>query len=174
MRIQQVSIPIIISSLENHKEIKNSLLDLINKNRKKNFNAISNTDWLDNKNLNREYVNLFLRAAENHIKKVYEALGYLTYNIQNVWFQQYENDSYHSWHVHPASNFTNIYYLELPRKELVTEIKDPMNINKFLEIDLNEGDMITMPSHLIHRSPKNFCEKRKTVIAFNCSVYKPK
>ena len=67
---------------------------------------------------------------------------------------------------HPNTQFTNIYYLELPDSLYKTEVKD-IN-NNILEFDAKEGDILTIPSHLIHGSKPN-SNKRKTIISYNSS-----
>ena len=51
----------------------------------------------------------------------------------------------------------------MPDKSMTTEF-----LNK-AEVIVKEGDILIFPSYLYHRSKKNSLEKRKTVIAFNCS-----
>ena len=54
-----------------------------------------------------------------------------------MWFQQYNVGGFHDWHVHPRCHFTNVYYLELPDTNLVTEIK---NMASDAKLDLNIKD----------------------------------
>ena len=35
-------------------------------------------------------------------------------------------------------------------------------------MDINEGDLITFPANMIHRSPQNNTNERKSIISFNC------
>jgi hypothetical protein len=86
--------------------------------------------------------------------------------IQNYWFQQYYYNNYHDWHNHPQCHFSSVYYLELPKGTPITEFKVSQ------EIEAKEGDIITFPGYLFHRSPPNGLKKRKTVIVFNSSIYK--
>ena len=86
-----------------------------------------------------------------------------TCKIDNIWFQQYNKLSSHSWHTHEFAHFTNVYFVELPTKSLATEILD------IKKLDLNEGDLLTFPAYIYHRSPINLGNKRKTIISFNCN-----
>ena len=88
-----------------------------------------------------------------------------SWKIHNGWFSQYLKNNNHHWHTHPESNLSAIYYLEMPKKELITEFKDKGEVN------IKEGDILFFPSYLLHRSPINNTNKRKTVIAFNCDFY---
>ena len=89
------------------------------------------------------------------------------WKIINSWFQQYEKNSYHEYHNHPQSNFTNVYFMELPDTNFKTVIKIE---NKEYEYSVKEGQLITFPAHLLHTSKPNGNE-RKTVISFNSDFY---
>jgi len=67
------------------------------------------------------------------------------------------------WWTIPKS-LSNVYFVELPSKSLGTEI---LNHGK---LDLNEGDLLTFPAYLYHRSPVNVTEERKTIISFNSNI----
>ena len=82
--------------------------------------------------------------------------------IHNIWFQQYEQHDKHDWHTHTESQFTNIYYVELPDGEK-TELFDEV------DIDIKEGDILSFPAYIFHRSKPNISNQRKTVISFNSS-----
>jgi hypothetical protein len=174
MKKYEVSIPVIVSTLENHSNIKASLLELIEREQKISYDSISKTDWNISLNFDRDYVKIFTENAYSHMKNIFFDLGYSKFEIKNIWFQQYEKNSFHHWHLHSGVDFTNVYYLELPSTELITQIKNPMNFNEFVKINVNEGDILTMPGHIVHRSPKNLFGERKTVISFNCNVDFPR
>ena len=99
------------------------------------------------------------------MRKMCHNLHSKSWRIQNAWFQQYINNNFHKWHNHPDTNFTNVYFVELPFKNLGTEILNHS------QLDLNEGDLLTFPGHLYHKSPLNYSNKRKTVISFNSNFF---
>jgi ectoine hydroxylase-related dioxygenase (phytanoyl-CoA dioxygenase family) len=111
----------------------------------------------------REKQRLMSLGIAPDVKLLSESLGVSEKAvIDNMWFQQYKKNDKHSWHTHGLSNFSNVYFVELPLKSLATEILNVNNLN------LKEGDLLTFPSHLYHRSPINKTNKRKTIISFNC------
>ena len=161
---------IIITKIDNYKEINKNLLDLIGKipkNPLKNDGEedISNTDWNIPQSTKREYLEYFYKVISPHMDKLAIALKSKNWLINNGWFQQYEQSKSHSWHTHAKTNFTNVYFIELPNKSLGTEI---LNHEK---LDLNEGDLLTFPGYLYHRSPVNLTNERKTIISFNSDFY---
>jgi len=177
MKIQNVSSPFIITKVDNHKEHKETLLSYINIFNKDNKTDVSletmgfgddsklanvKSDW----NLERgDYLKYFYDSViQKNMKEIKEYLKMGQWAIENGWFQQYSKGGEHNWHCHTNSQFSNCYYLELPDKEHLTEIKD-LN-GELIEFDAKEGDMVTFPSYLLHRSKPNNGE-RKTVISFN-------
>ena len=129
--------------------------------------GISNTDWDKCTDKNRDYVNYFVRKVLiDYNKNFNDFMFQKEIKVQSVWFQQYYNGDYHNWHVHDETQFTNIYFLELPENKLKTEIFDNFS-KKIINLDVEEGDILTLPSYIIHRSKINTTNKRKTIISFN-------
>jgi hypothetical protein len=159
---------LIINKINNYKEINKNLLDLIDKisinSLKEDFSSICNTDWNLPKNLKREYLEYFFVILKPYLQKICYQLNCRKIEINNAWFQQYTKNDLHQWHTHPKTNFTNIYFVELPNKSLATEILGQKNL------ELNEGDLLTFPAFYYHRSPVNLSGKRKTIISFNTDV----
>jgi hypothetical protein len=160
---------LIITKIKNYKEINKNILSLIDKipnnSLQKNSDKIYHTDWNLPKNLKREYLDYFSIIIKPYIEELLIKLKSKYLQISNIWFQQYNKLDTHGWHTHSDTNFTNIYFVELPSKSLGTEI---LNYDK---LDLNEGDLLTFPACLYHRSPVNTTEERKTIISFNSSIY---
>jgi len=157
---------IFVTKVNNFKKINKKLLSLIstikNNKYKTNKDSIHNTDWNLPKNFERKYVDYFVPIIKPYLNEIAKKLHSEKAVIDNIWFQQYKKNDEHSWHTHGLSNFSNVYFVELPLKSLATEILNVKNLN------LNEGDLLTFPSHLYHRSPVNKTNKRKTIISFNC------
>lgn len=159
---------IIITKINNYKEINKNILSLIDKipnnQMQKNGDKIYHTDWNLPDNFKREYLDYFIKIIQPYLNEISIKLSSKILKISNIWFQQYKKLDTHTWHTHSESNFTNVYFVELPSKSLGTEI---LNHNK---LDLNEGDLLTFPAYLYHRSPVNNTEGRKTIISFNSNI----
>ena len=154
---------IIVKPFKKHKDLKNTLLKLIDKLPKNKGKAISNTDWILPKDYNREYLNLFYENINEHMVELRDQFNCDRWEIINGWFQQYEKGDTHGWHNHAGCQFSNVYYLELPNKSLATEFYNEEKIK------VSEGDILTFSSHLVHRSAINTTNSRKTIISFNSS-----
>ena len=155
--------------IKEHKFIKPSILFDIEKIPQNSFDDVSHTDWSLPKDFKRDYYeNNFKHIAENCMTKIMNRMKFRKWYIHNYWFQQYTKKGSHTWHNHPECMFSNIYYLELPDKNYQTQFKDPVK-NKIFTVNVKEGDFLSFPGCLLHRSPKLKTKTRKTVIVFNSS-----
>ena len=147
---------------------------------------ISKTNWQD-EIFGEEWAQIwphFLSPADqfqviNSIKNNYPDRDWSSGEVTESWFNQYiaESGSEHPWHHHadserksgeknPCINLASIYYVELPNKSLTTILKDP-ETGKELIPDVKEGQILTFASDILHKSPRNLSNNRKTVIPFN-------
>ena len=161
---------IIKTHISNHKKHKSNLLDLIDSIPNISSDVcegeqVAKSDWYLNSSYPRKYWDYFFDILNPWFDNMKNTYGSNKVIIDNYWFQQYSKNNYHDWHNHPKCHFSSIYYLELPKTNLVTEFKTHKSIST------KEGDIITFPAHLLHRSPVNNSEKRKTVIVFNSNIY---
>jgi len=156
-----------IQKIEEHKEFKSFMLNYILSNNFNSYDDVSTTDWLDAKNTNREYVIEMEKILKTYLTNISKKLKTLEIEISNMWFQRYSKHSNHKWHYHTRSNWTGIYYVELPEEKVKTQLYD-LNKNKIIDdIKLKEGDLFVFPANILHRSPPNISEKNKTIISFN-------
>ena len=149
---------------ERHKQ---PILDLIDKMPGSFMQGLSKSDWELDKNYDREYLNYFIKIITPHLDKLADRLHFKKWTINNAWFQQYEKTNGHTWHNHAYSNFSGVYYVELPNDDLKTQYYDDMNERIFEQLNINEGQLLIVPSYILHRSPENNSNSRKTIIAFN-------
>ena len=67
------------------------------------------------------------------------------------------------------ANYTNIYFLEKP-KDLYLEFYDHATSTIYSLKDVNEGDILTVPSYIPCRVPENTTSKKLTLIIFNTQI----
>ena len=154
-------------SIKNFKKYKATLLNQIDKmpevsSGEDNNVKINKSDWYLNSSYGRTYVKTFFEMVKPFIDFISNK-NKVKVVITNCWFSQYNNNDYHGWHTHPDCHFSNVFYLELPKNIPHTEIQN-LNIK---ELNIKEGDILSFPAYLVHRSPFFKCKKRKTIIAFN-------
>ena len=147
---------------------------------------ISKTNWQD-EIFGEEWAQIwphFLSPADqiqviNSIKNNYPDRDWSSGEVTESWFNQYieESGAEHPWHHHaeserksgeknPCINLASIYYVELPDESLITILKDP-ETGKEVIPDVKEGQILTFGADILHKSPRNFSNNRKTVIPFN-------
>ena len=169
-----VPFPVRIKKFKKHAELKDKLLDAIN--RQENVqrmlapgNDITRCDWETSRfDRSREWLSIIGIDLYEHLGEWTTSLGYYDFQVAEIWFQQYTNGSHHGWHVH-GGNMTNVYYLDLPADSPKTEWINPID-NSIHQFDIEEGDIITFPSWLKHRAPINQSSKMKTIISWNLDV----
>ena len=177
---------IFINSIEGHEEHKQSLLSKIDVLKEEHELLVKgvHTDWnlsygllLKSQDIDltikREYLDEFYSLIDPAMESMAKSLGLLSgeyqsdyrWGVTNAWFNQYsEEGAEHGWHNHPGFHFTNCYYLELPDAEYKTDVVGLDG--KIIEFTVKEGDVMTCPAWMKHRSKPNG-PKRKTIIAFN-------
>ena len=147
---------------------------------------ISKTNWQD-EIFGEEWAQIwphFLSPTDqfqviNSIKNNYPDRDWSSGEVTESWFNQYieESGAEHPWHHHaeserksgeknPCINLASIYYVELPDESLITILKDP-ETGKEVIPDVKEGQILTFGADILHKSPRNFSNNRKTVIPFN-------
>jgi len=171
MRVETINSYIFIQKVKEHKEIKNKLLSLLDEIKNDKIESdnekIQKSDYNLSVDVERKYGSMFqdiVRPYNENIKEFYKAEKIL---INNYWFQQYGDNGYHNFHIHPFSLLSNVYYLELENNNS-TVFYDMQN-KKEIKYNLEEGDLITFPSLLPHRSQVN-TNGRKTIISYNSDV----
>jgi hypothetical protein len=171
MKIKQIKTSYIVTKIKEHKQIKKELLSLIDKIPKNKYESITHTDWSLPKEYKREYLEYFYKIISPYMTEMTDLLNEKKWQIKNGWFQQYYKNDTHVWHRHPNSNFTNVYYLELPKNNFVTKIKPELNNQKIYSVEATEGDVVTFPACISHASEKIKNNSRKTIISFNSDFY---
>jgi len=147
---------------------------------------ISKTNWQD-EIFGEEWAQIwphFLSPEDqirvvNSIKNNYPDRDWSSGDVTESWFNQYiaESGSEHPWHHHadserkageknPCINLASIYYVELPDESLITILKDPETGEEIIP-DVKEGQILTFGADILHKSPRNLTNTRKTVIPFN-------
>lgn len=173
MKIEKINSFYIIKKLDNHNEIKDKILQCISElpviSKNTNKDVISNSDWDLPREHKREYLDIFFGNIVPYMHEMAEFLHCENWQIINAWFQQYNQSDKHEWHTHPDSNYTNVYYLELPDTRMKTQIFDVVDKKLIKDIEVQEGDILTFPAGMLHKSYPSEQNLRKTIISFNTS-----
>lgn len=156
-------------SVENHKDIKSELMDLISISPK--------TDTRDKKGPNSQYVDtdywhkgkkLYHDVLVSAMLKIDDRLLEITGTDKLeswFWYQTYTGNQYHEWHVHPKAHLSSVYFIDLPDTRDATNFYDMRN-KKIFRPEVEEGDVVIFPSYIPHTSGPLHGE-RKTIISTN-------
>lgn len=162
-----------------HLEMKNSMLQMISDQSPETLvvkdgyygDNISKLDWSNATDFSRPWVSYFKPYLDGLLNDVATVCGYIDCQVNEIWFQQYQESDTHGWHTH-GSNFTGVYYLDLPNDAPKTQIVNPFNQEQILVPEITEGDILIFPSYVIHRAPKIKENINKTIVSFNCNFDK--
>ena len=113
----------------------------------------------------RPWTNFFLPLLNVHLIQSMHEFNQHQFDITQLWFQQYNTNSNHSWHTH-GNNWTNVYYLDLPPDSPKTQFINPID-NSIQEFNVSEGDILSFPSFIPHQAPTNLSNSTKTIISWN-------
>ena len=158
-----------IFNVDNFVNHKNNFINLIKEMPPNKFDNISHTDWDLPKTVKRAYIDYFLKNIFDDYAKHFCNLFKID-NIEmiNMWFQIYKKGDFHGLHTHADAHFTNVFFINLPHKNLKTKIYS--FYKKELSFEIKEGSIISFPAFYKHESLKNNYEEEKIVIAFNTNV----
>ena len=163
-----------IADLKEHDQIKNELLNLIDKSpanpmvNEIDLLNITKVDWGTSNDFSRPWVSYLLKYLNPHVAEVFKEMNFSKFIIKEIWFQQYIQNASHGWHTH-GSHFTNVYYVELDDDAPKTVLVNPFTREEFVP-DVKEGQTITFPSYVVHKSPDDFFKERKTIISWNSDI----
>ena len=106
---------------------------------------------------------------EGYSKNLLEKFKFQKFQTQDMWFQIYKENDRHGLHTHAGSHFTNVFYVQLPDKNIKTRIISVGG--EELDLNVEEGDILTFPSFYTHESPENKNKEEKIIISFNIDIY---
>ena len=168
-----LKIPVFKKPIIGHKEYKSQILELIDKYSvayiKKNT-----LDIRSDYELSRDHPRPYLDSIRPRIKDCLIDFAkisthYKDVEIRCLFYQQYQKEQYHGWHVHDCQ-YSGVYYLDMPLDTPKTQYIDPFT-NDICEFDIKEGDVLAFPSFLVHRAPPNQSDSMKTIISFNFNFW---
>jgi hypothetical protein len=171
MRILKLHTFCYILKINEHEEFKQYMLSYISKQPSNTLveleDNITNTDWKNSHDRNREYVQKFYEVLRPYLSKLTIEIPAKNYQINNMWYQQYAKNSKHEWHRHIETNWSAVYFLELPDSSVATQFFETENNKTLHEKNIEEGDLLIFPANMLHRSPENLTNKIKSIISFN-------
>jgi hypothetical protein len=98
--------------------------------------------------------------------------------VTNVWSVSYQKGDYHSPHNHSGIGLSAIMYLDLPEGTPGTLFLQPWNdwltdTSQYGEVFVEEGDIVIVPSFVVHYTKPNITDDVKRIIAWDMKPINP-
>ena len=95
--------------------------------------------------------------------------------IHEIWSVSYDKGDYQSIHNHSSTGLTGILYLDLPKHSPATVYVQPWNdivtdTVQYTMIPIVEGDIVIVPSFVLHFSESNKSNSKKRIISWDMKI----
>lgn len=120
-----------------------------------------------------DYVDGFFDIFESELSAVANDLKVEKFNLSSVWCVKYDKGDWHPPHNHSSSGYSGIIYLDYIEREhtpvvFVNPVNDPINDTTEFKIpNIAEGDMVIVPSCLLHFTYPNQSDNPRVIIGFD-------
>ena len=100
-----------------------------------------------------------------------------TLYIGALWAQRYKKSNYMAAHTHGAIGYSAVLYTEFDKTShagirFLSSIHDEHGNPQNYTPEIDEGDLISFPSYLLHDVRHNTSDKNRTIFSFNYKVLK--
>jgi hypothetical protein len=160
-------LPLFKTKANNHADAKEKILHCVESGTQYSIRSkeiyLTSCDWhvID---VPKPYWEFCQADIYDHVGQVANDLGFAESRISEYWYQYYMPGDYHDWHVHGNSMFVGVYYVKLNSRH--PKIIFKWQGQEYL-VPVEEGDIITFPSFLHHKAPKNETDESKLILSFN-------
>ena len=95
--------------------------------------------------------------------------------ITEIWTVSYDKGDWQGMHNHGSLGLTGILYLDLPKDSPVTFYLQPWNdieddTVQYLPVPIVEGDIVIVPSFVLHFSKPNKSKNKKRIISWDMKL----
>ncbi len=132
-------------------------------------------EFATNRQINRSgLVEKFTSIMNEEVKAFSQEIKQ-DFAIHEIWSISYEKGDYHAPHNHSSWGLTGILYLDLPKDSPVTIYIQPwQNLENdnmsSREIPIVEGDIVIVPSFIIHFTKPNKLNSKKRIISWDMKM----
>jgi hypothetical protein len=125
---------------------------------------------------NKSYIKKFSEIFSKELEIFAKEYKLSEIKITDIWCSTYEIGDYQMIHNHGSKGFTGILYIDYDRNfhtptyflsPLMDPVSDKTNIIHF---DSSEGDLIILPSYLLHFTKPNTSDILRTTLSFDMLV----
>jgi len=156
----------------NFKEKKKELTKLLESypEEKKWMAGFATNKQSDRSGLVEQFSSIMIDEVEVFVKEFKKDFA-----ITEIWSVSYDKGDHHTSHNHGSVGLTGILYLDLPKDSPVTEYLQPWNnyeddTTHNAKISIVEGDIIIVPSFILHYSWPNKSNSKKRIISWDMKI----
>lgn len=124
------------------------------------------------------YIEEFYHIFQIEFTTLANDLGVPEFDLSSVWCVQYNNGDWHAPHNHSGRGYSGIIYLDYDEIEhtptiFVGPLNDPIKDTTQMSIpSVFEGDIMIVPSSLLHFTYPNTSSKVRRIIGFDLTFKK--
>jgi len=156
----------------NFEEKKKELVELLESypEEKKGSQEFATNRQSDRSGLVDQFASIMNQELKAFTKEIKTDLG-----ITEIWSVSYAQGDNHSPHNHSSTGLSGILYLNLPKDSPKTVYIQPWNdiVNDFVQsrmIPITEGDIVIVPSFILHFSKPNKSNNKKRIISWDMKI----
>ena len=125
---------------------------------------------IDRSGLIEQFFSIMKQELENFSKEIKKDFA-----IPEIWSISYDKGDNHSPHNHGSTGLSGILYLDLPKDSPETVYIQPWNdyvddTVKYVRISITEGDIVIVPSFVMHYSKPNKSKSKKRIISWDMKI----
>ena len=167
-------------------ELDKEIINILSiEKRKNNGVALSNKGGFQTQPIKNEIIcNNILKKCYELIFKNFKFKRKCKFFLKNLWINSNEKDCYNAPHIHPNSDFSGVYYLNVPQKNgEIVFYKDnsfgTSGLNDFLDSDYfidhfqikpQKGLLLLFPSCMRHMVNPHYEDLSRISISFNIGL----
>ena len=153
----------------NFKKKKKELVELLKSypDEKKGIQEFSTNRQNNRAGLIEQFTSIMSEEAVELSKEIKK-----DFTIYDIWSVSYDKGDNQSPHNHSSIGLSSILYLDLPKDSPVTLYIQPWNnfeddVVQYYPVPIVEGDIVIVPSFILHFSKPNKSDSKKRIIAWD-------
>jgi hypothetical protein len=134
------------------------------------FDDMDTNRQTDRSGLSEQFASIMNQELEGFSRKINSEFA-----IYEIWSVSYNKDEYHTAHNHSSMGLSGILYLDLPKDSPVTSYIQPwqnyvIDTTDYNMVPIVEGDIVIVPSFILHFSSLNKSNSKKRIIAWDMKI----